>query len=115
MPFILRAPERRAHRPQGPGMAVLGAMLLQPSPLVIHEVAKPAGIRVESMPTKSQIGIRQPLQLRLRATHFLHEHGEDKSAGVVVRAVGFVEVGHVIDRVLKDPRVVAHVDEMIEL
>ena len=43
-------------------------MLLQPLPLVIHEVPKPAGVGIEGIPQKREVSAGETLHLRYHST-----------------------------------------------
>jgi len=54
-------------RPQGPSMAVLGALLFEPGAVVAHEIAKPAGSRIPRMLDEGSKTRRQQIRQRLLA------------------------------------------------
>ena len=116
--FILRSAERRARRPQS-ARAWLSSEPSRSShcALMTHEIAEATSFLIESVPQKREVDARQTLELLLRdlTRRFLQQQGEDEGARVVVRAVAFVEIRHVEDRVLKNAGVIAHPKQVIEL
>ena len=73
-------------RPQGPPMAVLGALFFEPGPVVAHEVAKPAGIRIPRMLDKGGKAGRQDFGQRLLA-RLIECAGQQQRARIVVDAI----------------------------
>jgi len=115
MPLILRTPQRAADRPQRPRVTVFRTCALDPLAVMIHEIAEAAGVRVECVPEKGEVAARQPVDICGRVSHFPQQDSEDKGARVVICAIALVVVGDVVDRVLKDAGVIAHLEEVIEL
>ena len=66
MPIVSRSAQCHPRGPECPGVAVLGALALQPFAPVAHEIAKPAGLLVKSIPHKSKIGGRKVFEVLLR-------------------------------------------------
>ena len=96
-------------------MTVLRTKRLQPLTRETHEISEPARVRLKSVPEKSQSTVCQCVSLRSRRVDLSQQHREDKCASIVVRAIAFMEVGDVIDRVLEYACAVAHRQQMIQL
>ena len=116
MPGIPRASRAHAHGPERARVAVLAAGVLQPLPAVAHEIAEMAGLVVQRRREKCEVAGREPVQIFQRriAAGLIEQIAEDEGARIVVRAVAFVKIRHVENRVLKNPRAVRHADDLVE-
>ena len=100
-----------AQGPERSPVAVLRAPVFEPAPIEAHEVAKPLRVRIPRMldecgePGRQRFG--QALLARL-----VERAGHQQRAGIVVDAIAMRAIRHAMDRVLKQPGVVAHGQKM---
>ena len=101
-----------AQGPECPPVAVLRAAIFQPAAIEAHEVAKPPGIRVPGVLHERREPGRQGLgQVLLAGT--VERTGQQQRPGIVVDAIAVNAIGHGMDRMLEQPGIVAHRQEIV--
>ncbi len=92
-------------------MSVLGPVRVEPPAVVAHHVVEPFRARVECMPQKRQV----PMRERGRLAALLQQDGKRDGAGIVVGRVAFGVVRDRVGCMLQQPGVVCHCPQVIEL
>ena len=104
---------RKSERPDGPAMRVLGAQILQPRPVISHEVTE-APIRALAAFDERQV-MADIIEQAAFARERMRSDGDDERPGVVIEAVAKLRIGPRETGMLVDASVVSEPVEMIEL
>ncbi len=93
-----------AKRPQGSAIAVVRSAILQPAPIISHEIPKAVHVLVPAMLDEGRVAMLKQPRFGIAAT----KDGHHQRPGIVVDAIAMVAVGDRIDRVLHDSDGIAH-------
>ena len=104
---------RHPDRPERAALAVLGALVLAPGAIEVHEIPKRAGLFVPGIVDERRID-RGPLVSDVFVEIVDPAH-QDERARVVVHAIAVIAIGHRIDAVLQHAGRVAHADHRAQI
>src|SRR3954470_14516661 len=105
-------PTGEAQRPERPGVAVLGALFIEPVPVETQMVVEPSSLAVKRVIQKCGIGSREGAQASGFLLQLFEEDGQDESASGVIGAITLGEVWHGEDGMLENARGIGHAREM---
>src|SRR5690242_14177464 len=112
MPFVGRAPNHHAKRPQSAPVAILRTDILQPAAVEGQQIAKAASVFVERVRNERQIASCQRGNLfRRTQPQFLQQNRGNQSTGIIVDGISFSIVWDREGGMLEKTCVVSHTSQ----
>ena len=104
-----------AECPKRATLCIVAPVVLEPAPVVGHEVAEPASLIIEGMAQKTQVHGGKVAQRGIQRLEALCHDGDNQRTGIVVHAIAVRPVWNRVPGVLKNARSIGHPAHMVQL